>query len=774
MKKEPRHFLLFVFALCAFWGQSQDVASYGVWLDYLSYFEAVDVVEDNRYVYTAAQKGIFIMDKEEESIVKKSKLNGLSDIDITALGYSEATQYVVIGYANGNIDLLRKSGEVTNLNDILRSTKHTGLKSINHIFTQGDLAYVSTNFGVVKLDLRNLIVLETWLIGDQGNTSSVKQVAFESLNNRFYLVDNEGVKWAKATDPLVFFGSWNTVVDLPPGTYNKVSAAAGRVMVNWLNPISTEDSLFVLEASNWSALQNKALGRTNDLRSVGDEFVITTGFNITVLDTDLNTRLNVSPALFDPETFFPAAATLSSDGTTIFCADLQFGMYRIRNSSGVRQFVPDGPASNNAYNMRVINSDLYVTRGAINEVWAPQFYFEGMYVYSNYIWSTLESEDLDNSRDLIDVLGNPANPTEVYAASWGKGLLQIQNGLYNITYTDANTEGAIQSVGGQGDDFRIGGMVYDASGTLWFTNALVNFNLCSLTPKGVFANYSLGSAGGFQTSVKDIVIGDQGYKFIQARNAGVIAFRIVNGVPQAVSIKQGEGSGNLPSNGVLSLAVDKDGELWIGTDQGLVVQYAPEALFTGGANSDAQPIIFTEEGVNQKLLGVEAVTDIAVDGANNKWFGTANAGVFYTSENGRETIYRFTSENSPLISNTILDIEIDPQSGEVFFATPDGIISFRGQATEGFEEYTDVYAYPNPVEPNYQGPIAIKGLVTNARVKITDLEGNIVSEMVANGGQAIWDGKSLDGHRVASGVYMAYCTNDDGSKTHVTKIVIIR
>jgi hypothetical protein len=198
------------------------------------------------------------------------------------------------------------------------------------------------------------------------------------------------------------------------------------------------------------------------------------------------------------------------------------------------------------------------------------------------------------------------------------------------------------------------------------------------------------------------------------------------------------------------------------------------ALFTGGANRDAQPVIFTEEGVNQKLLGVEAVTDIAVDGANNKWFGTANAGVFYTSENGRETIYRFTAENSPLISNTILDIEIDPQSGEVFFATPDGIVSFRGQATEGFEDYTDVYAYPNPVEPNYQGPIAIKGLVTNARVKITDLEGNIVSEMVANGGQAIWDGRTLDGQRVASGVYMAYCTNDDGSKTHVTKIVVIR
>ncbi|GAB5556070.1 MAG: two-component regulator propeller domain-containing protein [Schleiferiaceae bacterium] len=765
---------ILILALFAFSATGQDVTSYGVWLDYLSYFETIDVIEDDRYVYTAAQKGLFITDKEEESIVKKSKLNGLSDIDISALAYSQAARYVVIGYSNGNLDLLQKSGTVINLNDILRTTKHTGLKRINHILTKDEFAYVCTDFGVVKIDLLNLIVLETWLLGDQGNTSSVQQIAYEAQSDRFYLADNEGVKWARSNDPLVFFGSWNLETGLPPGNYNKIAAANGRVMVNWLNPIDTEDSLYVLDNNTWSVFMDKAAGRTNDLQSKGNEFLITTGFNIMIFDADLNQRMNISPALFPPGEFFPGAATLSDDGTTVYCADLQMGMYRIRNSLGVRKFVPGGPASNNAYSMKVINNDLYVTRGSINEVWAPQFFFEGLYVYRNFTWSTLESEDLGNSRDVLDVIGNPADPEEVFAASWGKGLIQIQNDIYNNTYTDANTDGAIQPVGGEGDDFRIGGMAYDESGTLWFTNALVNFNLCSLSPNGVFNNYSLGSAGGFQTSVKDIAIGDQGYVFIQARNSGVIAFRQVNGVSQSATLKQGEGSGNLPSNGVLSLAVDKDGELWIGTDQGLVVQYAPEALFTGGANRDAQPVIFTEEGVNQKLLGVEAVTDIAVDGANNKWFGTANAGVFYTSENGRETIYRFTAENSPLISNTILDIEIDPQSGEVFFATPDGIVSFRGQATEGFEDYTDVYAYPNPVEPNYQGPIAIKGLVTNARVKITDLEGNIVSEMVANGGQAIWDGRTLDGQRVASGVYMAYCTNDDGSKTHVTKIVVIR
>ncbi len=749
----------------------QNVTSYGIWLDYLSYANTVGVAENGRYVYTAGEKGVFIVDKEEESITKKSKLNGLSDINVTAIEYAKSVGVLVIGYSNGNIDLLSEGGNVTNLSDIKRSTKNAGLKNINSIYIIDEFAYVCLDFGIVKIDLKRLIVLETWLVGDQGTPTSVKQVAFNEPENRWYLVDDDGVKSASANSPLIFYGSWTTTQSLPPGVYNKVASANGRVMVNWQNPINDEDSIYVYESGSWSHFGQKAQGRTYQIKGNKKEFIITTGFNVQVYNENLGLRLNISNALFTPGKFFPKTAALDPDGTTLYISDFTYGMYRVRNGLGVKNFVPDGPASNNPYSLRVIDEALYVVRGSINEVWAPQFYFEGIYKYSNFAWSHLTSTDLGDSRDLLDLVG--VN-NKVYAASWGKGLVEIENNQYVATYDDSNSDGKIQSVGGTGNDFRIGGLAVDNDGTLWFTNALVNNNLCSLSPDGVFSNYTLGSLGGFQTSIKDIDIDDNGNIFLQPRNGGVIGFRINNGQPQVASLKQGEGSGNLPSNGVLSFAVDKDGELWIGTDEGLVVQYDTEAMFSGGANSDAQPIIFKEEGVNQKLLGIEAVTDIAIDGANNKWFGTARAGVFYTSENGRETIYRFTAENSPLLSNTILDIEIDPISGEVFFATPEGIISYRGQATEGFEEYTDVYAYPNPVEPGYEGPIAIKGLVTNARVKITDLEGNIVSEMVANGGQAIWDGRTLDGQLAASGVYMAYCTNDDGSKTHVTKILVVR
>jgi hypothetical protein len=184
--------------------------------------------------------------------------------------------------------------------------------------------------------------------------------------------------------------------------------------------------------------------------------------------------------------------------------------------------------------------------------------------------------------------------------------------------------------------------------------------------------------------------------------------------------------------------------------------------------------LFEEDGVVQRLLGSESVKAVAVDGANKKWFGTLNSGVFYTSADGTEIIYNFTAANSPLLSDAIIDIAIDNETGEVYFATAEGIISFQGSATRGFEDYTDVYAYPNPVEPGYDGPIYIRGLVTNARVKITDVAGNIVFETVAEGGQARWDGRTLDGYEVATGVYMAYITDDLAEKTTVTKILVVR
>jgi ligand-binding sensor domain-containing protein len=217
--------------------------------------------------------------------------------------------------------------------------------------------------------------------------------------------------------------------------------------------------------------------------------------------------------------------------------------------------------------------------------------------------------------------------------------------------------------------------------------------------------------------------------------------------------------------------VDNDGELWLGTDEGAAVIYSPENVFSGG-NYDAQQILVEVGGYYQYLLETESVNAIAVDGANRKWFGTEKAGVFLMSEDGTEEIHHFTEENSPLLSNTITSIAID-KDGMVYFGTAQGVVSYRSEAIDPPSTNDDVYAFPNPVPPDYSGLIAVKGLVGNAWVKITDISGNLVYETRAEGGQAVWNGRTINGDNVHSGVYMVFITNDDGSETEVSKILFI-
>jgi hypothetical protein len=232
------------------------------------------------------------------------------------------------------------------------------------------------------------------------------------------------------------------------------------------------------------------------------------------------------------------------------------------------------------------------------------------------------------------------------------------------------------------------------------------------------------------------------------------------------------GNGALPSNNVLCLAKDLDGEIWVGTDKGIAVFYSPEKVFTG-ENFDSQQILLEQDGHVQILLETENVKCIAVDDANRKWIGTSNSGVFLMSADGTKQIQHFDESNSPLFDNNISSIEINHKTGEVYIGTSKGIISYRGTAALGYDDFTDVYAFPNPVRHEYEGPIAIKGLMNNTTLKITDISGTLVYETKSEGGQALWYGKNFKDERVCSGVYMVFCTSEDGAKKMVTKIVVI-
>jgi hypothetical protein len=330
------------------------------------------------------------------------------------------------------------------------------------------------------------------------------------------------------------------------------------------------------------------------------------------------------------------------------------------------------------------------------------------------------------------------------------------------------------------DRIQASGMEIDRNtGTFWIVTSSSDKQLSAKDRNGEWYNFDISAINSI--TLGDMAIDNAGQKWIVApRGVGLVVFND-NGTlsnttdDQSIKLTQAVGNGNLASSNIFSIAADLDGEIWVGTDNGVSVFYSPESVFSGSGNFDSQQILVEQDGYVQYLLENESVTAIAVDGANRKWMGTANAGVFLMSDDGTEQIHHFTVDNSPLFSNAITSLGVDQLSGEVFIGTSKGIISFRGDATWGNPEFVpeEVYAYPNPVEPNYSGPIAIKGLVRDADVKITDAAGHVVFATIANGGQAIWDGNKMTGGRAQSGVYLVFASNEDGKETFVTKILFI-
>jgi ligand-binding sensor domain-containing protein len=278
------------------------------------------------------------------------------------------------------------------------------------------------------------------------------------------------------------------------------------------------------------------------------------------------------------------------------------------------------------------------------------------------------------------------------------------------------------------------------------------------------------------------MIDHQGQKWIQMRYTNLNPYSVLvftdNGTPdnpgddQYKKLNSTVGNGNIPGNIVFAMATDRNGEVWVGTEKGVAVFYSPENIFSG-KNFDAQRILVEQGGYVQYLLENETVTAIAIDGANRKWIGTDRGGVYLFSEDGTKQIYHFTQETSPLLSNRVTSIALNNITGEVYFATDNGVISFKSTATEGGDTFGDVYAYPNPVRADYEGYIAIKGLVNNAQVRITDISGLLIYSTKAEGGQAVWDGKNFDGRRARTGVYLVFAATEDGSEKIVTKILIV-
>jgi hypothetical protein len=737
----------------------------GNWREHLSYQQAIQVVKGNK-LYCASQNAIFSVDATD-GITRYSKITGLNDIGIKSIDYDATTQQLVIGYNNSNVDVL-KNGVVKNIGDIKRSGI-VGNKTINQIYCANGLAYLSSGLGVIVADLNKYEIKDTWFIGNNGAQININ--AFTSDGSFFYAATQEGLKKADAKSTAIAnYSSWQ----LMNGNSGLSMGAVQQVLVLNKNiVIQKNDSLFIQKNGLWTLLYADAVWPILNTNSSGNYLLISQrkssgAARVLVID-DMG---GIIQTLSKPGVIsYPKNAW--KDVGNIWVADLYGGLSLFNNT--VEQFIPNGPQGTASGDMLFSQSTLYAAAGSINDAWNYQYNRDGFFTYVDEQWSSTNyynTPQLDSVFDFISLAVDPTNQS-IWAGSYGGGLINKTGNNIRI-YKQKNS--TLQPALGDPTSYRVSGLAFDQDNNLWISNYGAAKNLQVRLKDSTWAAFSIPFSH-TENAVSQIVIDDANQLWIVSpKGNGIFCYNHGNNLLATSDDKwknylAGSGNGNLPSNTVMCLAKDKNGSIWIGTNNGIgIIQCASEA-FSGSSCEALLPIV-QQDRFAGLLFHNEIVQCIAVDGANRKWVGTKN-GVWLISPDGDKIIYQFTANNSPLLGNDVKKIAINPINGEVFFATNYGICSFRSTATEPSETNNNILVFPNPVLPNYNGTIAIRGLSNNALVKIAELGGQLVFQTRALGGQAIWDGKNYLGNKVASGVYLVLVRDELGQEKMMTKLVIL-
>ncbi len=480
---------------------------------------------------------------------------------------------------------------------------------------------------------------------------------------------------------------------------------------------------------------------------------------------------------YSPGTIRPHDALKDKEGK-LWIADFEHGLWSIGTDYIGSNYTFDGPSSYMVAAMDISGKQLWAVPGGRNGSFSNLYRAAQCYTLANHTWTSFgypNSSEFEALRDLLCIAVDPSGSDHAFIGSWGYGVLEFEKGTLKQIYTTDNS--SLQYVPGYGNGFiRIGGVAFDQNNNLWVTNSSAPNILSILKPGGEWKSYNMGDQG-TAIDVGGIVIDNENQKWMQLRDFGLFVFNDNNTPDNTADDRKkkltgSDGLQNLEASNIACMAMDREGQLWLGTDQGVARIYSPGNVFTGG-DYEAQKVMIDEAGYQYPLLETEAITAITVNGNNEKWIGTEKAGVFLMSADGSTELMHFTETNSPLFSNTIQSIKI-ASDGEVYFATSLGIVSYKDYKVEASASLDSLYIYPNPVRPEYQGPVYIRNLVNESNVKISDVTGAMVWQTQAQGGQVIWDGKNIEGRKVNTGVYFIFVTNSDGSQKKVGKVLFVR
>ena len=645
------------------------IAAIGDWKAYMAYSEVQEIEQAGNLIFVQASNNLYVYNQNDQSIQTFSKMDYLSDCGIQHIAYNKAAKRLLIFYSNANMDLMNISNyDVQNLSDYY-SASTTGEKTVNDIYMYGKYAYMSNGFGIIKVNVADGEISDTYNLGFK-------------------------VNWCEIKDSHIY-------------AYSQTNGQYRALLTSNL-----------LDKNNWSKVGGYVAKKQED-------------------------------------------------------------------KSALKQIIstlqPGGPKYNNFYGMRFVNNLLYTCGGLwghLIDAGRPGTIQvldkDNWTIYDDSIAAKTGIKYVDvNSVDV-----DPLDPNHVFAGA-KSGLYEFQNGKFIKHYNSENS--LITSFNNTSKNYQlITSVKFDTDGNLWMLNSQSpsNQSLIEYTKDGKWVShhkpelYNLGSLECLMQDSRGLLWFVNNHHELPS----IYCYQASTDQLNKYSSFVNEDGATLSPVFVRYVTEDKNQDIWIGTNIGPLLLYKKD--ITSDTPIFTQVKVPRNDGTNYAdylLSGVD-ISCIAIDGSNRKWFGTNGNGIYVISNDCLTQIYHFTTNNSNLLSNNIEAIAINEQTGEVFAGTDKGLCSYMSDASSPNNEMTkdNVWAYPNPVKPDYTGLITITGLSFDADIKIVTTNGILVNQGRSNGGTYTWNGRDLKGQKVASGIYMVETATSDGSKGTVCKIAIVK
>ena len=744
-----KQFILYIFTFfVAGFFPGQNITS-KKWTDLFSYNNVLVIREVDGKLVAATENGIFYYDLSTGVITKLSKANGLHEVKITAFDIDPQSKIGLVGYRSGALDVITPEGTTLSV-DIPIAPSFNGDKKINHISISGDKAVISVNYGVSVFDLKKKEFGQSAFFVSGSDFEPAAEATIK--DDRVYAATAAGLISHDLNVTFPVYSTWNTILS---GNFTHIDS-------NGVIACATANQMFVGNGTAFSPV-GQSFADISDVVVNPQEIVVTDGSRIYTFTTAGANTGNTSVG--------EECNTANKISGKIYGGTKVSGVKDVANNI----LKPDGPYNNLSFKISLFENQIWVSTARREDYNQPINSNLGYYHFNGTNWIYPEYFKTSPYKfNVFDVKPNPTNPAEVFFTNYTfeigeKGIFRMENNEFKKQYKNSDSDHFHNRPEGISFDENNNLLVfcgfYDSTITssayYYYNKSADDFNTVPL-PNAINSQNFITKDGMLYAAC--MFFGDGGLIMKHyGNNPGAL------NAPQKVIRK----INGLPTDGVLSVAVDNNDDVWIGTYLGMRILQNPKSAVTD-LQPQTEPIIITQNGIAEEVYRDSSILQIKVDSGNHKWVSVEDGGVYYLSANGERTIKHFTKENSPLPTNSVTDIAIDEKTGRVYFVTQDGIVAYQGDVAGVNSEFGNVMVYPNPVvTSNFKGKVTIRGLAMKTNIRITDVVGNLVHQGIANGGFYEWDLNNQRGRRVASGVYFVLMTNEDGTDKATAKIAVV-